>query len=440
MLAIKSITLNSPSKDAKHGAYKQTELGLIPEDWDWVSVGELIKIFRGGAPLRPSDFTENGIKVLPKGGVVRGGWLRINPSDQQFCSRSYFDTYRNNSVDENFTIVVLRDLVPSGPSIGLIVQIKEPEIFILAQGVYGFKTNGRAVPNFLAQLSNTNWYRRVVNSIMVGSTQVHITNTAFKQIRVPLPSVTEQQAIAEALSDADALIESLEQLIVKKRYINSRLLEDLVTGTKRLPKCSDKWVEKRLGCCAVLKARIGWQGLKTAEYLESGDYCLITGTEFNNGRIDWSKCHYVEKRRYDQDRNIQVKFNDVLVTKDGTIGKVSIIKDMPADATLNSGIFVARPINGSFEPDFFYYVLRSSVFEKFLDQLAAGSTINHLYQKDFVNFVFKVPPTTAEQNEITDILREVEGEIGQLESKLDKAKQIKQGMMQDLLTGKVRLI
>jgi type I restriction enzyme, S subunit len=215
--------------------YKQTEVGIIPEPWDVLPFATLITNFRGGAALEPSDFTSAGVKVLPKGGVGRTGWLRVEDSEAQYCSPGYAATHQKNQVDETFTVVVLRDLVPSGPSIGLMVQIRAPEVFVLAQGVYGFKPSPRALPGYLVQLSNTAWYRRLANSIMVGSTQVHITNTAFKRFLIPLPPPPEQEVISEALGNADALIESLEQLITKKRQIKQGAMQELLTGKKRLP-------------------------------------------------------------------------------------------------------------------------------------------------------------------------------------------------------------
>ena len=243
----------------------------------------------------------------------------------------------------------------------------------------------------------------------------------------------DQEAIAEALSDADALIESLEQLIAKKRHLKQGAMQELLRPR-------DGWVEKRLGNTAILKARIGWQGLTTAEYLNSGSFCLVTGTDFKGGFIDWSNCHYVEESRYRQDKNIQLKEHDVLVTKDGTIGKVALVNRLDKLATLNSGVFVIRPIENAFYPDFFYYLLCSRMFTDFLAQLSAGSTINHLYQKDFVNFLYKTPATVHEQTAIAAILSDMDAEIAALEAKLAKYRQIKQGMMYNLLTGRIRLI
>jgi type I restriction enzyme S subunit len=196
---------------------------------------------------------------------------------------------------------------------------------------------------------------------------------------------------------------------------------------------------KRLGHTAVLKARIGWQGLTTAEYQNSGDFYLVTGTDFGNGFINWNNCHFVIKVRYRQDKHIQLKQGDVLVTKDGTIGKVAYVSELPRPATLNSGVFVIRPNGSAFIPKFFYYLLCSRIFTEFLVQLSAGSTINHLYQKDFVTFVYPVAPTLEEQSTIAEVLADVDGLLEALDKLIAKKRAIKQAAMQQLLTGKTRL-
>jgi type I restriction enzyme S subunit len=284
-------------------------------------------------------------------------------------------------------------------------------------------------------------FSKYAESVSVRSGMPKINRSELAEYIVALPSTkAEQEAIAEALSDADALIESMEQLLAKKRQLKQGAMQELLTGKKRLPGFSGEWEIKRLGNTAVLKARIGWQGLTTAEYLDSGDYYLVTGTEFKDGYIDWNRCHYVNESRYEQDKYIQLKEHDVLVTKDGTIGKVALVTNLPKPATLNSGVFVVRAIEDAFHPEFFYYLLYSNVFTEFLVQLSAGSTINHLYQKDFVGFVYRTPATTDEQIAVAAILSDMDADIAALEAKLAKARELKQGMMQELLTGKIRLV
>jgi len=295
-------------------------------------------------------------------------------------------------------------------------------------------TNITCSQDYLLHVLMSPLIQNTIESLQTVGAQPKLALTRIRNFDIPLPPTkAEQEAIAEALSDTDALIESLEQLIAKKCQIKQGAMQELL-----YPK--NEWVEKRLGNTATLKARIGWQGLTTAEYLESGDFYLVTGTDFKDSSIDWSNCHYVDESRYKQDKNIQLKKHDVLVTKDGTIGKVALITNLEKPATLNSGVFVIRPIEDAFYPDFFYYLLCSNLFAEFLGQLSAGSTINHLYQKDFVNFTYKTPATIDEQIFIAEILSNIDTEIAALEAKLAKARQIKQGMMQELLTGRIRLV
>src|SRR5690606_33585449 len=129
----------------------------------------------------------------------------------------------------------------------------------------------------------------------------------------------------------------------------------------------------------------------------------------------------------------QIKQNDVLITKDGTIGKIAFIDKINNPTTLNSGVFVARPKNNTIHNRFFYYVLMSFYFDDFLSKITAGSTITHLYQKDFVHFNFILPPL-REQEAIAEALSDADAWIERLEQLIAKNRLIKQGAMQELLT------
>lgn len=283
--------------------------------------------------------------------------------------------------------------------------------------------------------------QKIIDDTQGGAMKNLVGMDIFKKAPIVLPEKKEQTAIAEALSDVDSLIFSLKKLIEKKKAIKQGAMQELLTGKKRLLGFSGEWKELNFAESAKLKARIGWQGLTTSEYLQSGYAYLVTGTDFYNGRIKWETCHFVDEKRYKQDLNIQIKKHDILLTKDGTIGKVAYISDIQKPTTLNSGVFVIRPVKEeSFAPNFVYHVLNSFLFENFLSKLSAGSTINHLYQKDFVDFTFKAPSILDEQQAIAKVLSDMDSEIEQLEKKLAKYQQIKQGMMQELLTGRIRLV
>jgi type I restriction enzyme S subunit len=197
----------------------------------------------------------------------------------------------------------------------------------------------------------------------------------------------------------------------------------------------EDWEVVNIVDVSTMKARIGWQGLTVSEYQENGDYYLITGTDFYNGKVNWNTCHFVTKDRYEQDANIQIKQGDILITKDGTIGKIAFVDFLPLASTLNSGVFVIRPKKDDYSSLFMYYVFNSVYFDTFLNKLTAGSTIIHLYQKDFVKFNFPLPPK-PEQLAIATVLSDADALISATEKLIAKKKAIKQGAMQELLKPK----
>ena len=200
----------------------------------------------------------------------------------------------------------------------------------------------------------------------------------------------------------------------------------------------EDWQLQSVGKHCSVKARIGWQGLRSDEYLTSGEYGLITSTDIVDGMVDWRTCCFVSKARYSQDLNIIVQENDTLISKDGTIGKVGIVQNIPFPSTLNSGVFVVRPKLDNVYKKYLAFAFKSIYFQDFINRLTAGSTIVHLYQKDIVKFMFPVPPI-AEQRAIAEALSDVDGLIAALDKKIAKKRLLKQGAMQQLLTGKKRL-
>lgn len=247
-----------------------------------------------------------------------------------------------------------------------------------------------------------------------------------------------QEKIAQTLSQFDTYIDDIAELIEKKKGIRDGALEDLIYQRTRLKGFDGKWKKVSFNQVIVPKARIGWQGLKKHEYLRSGYSYLIGGTDFDHGTVSLDAISYVSQERYDMDANIQVSTNDVLVTKDGTIGKVAMVPELNKPATLNSGVFVFRTKEGLL-PAFLFRVLQSSVFREFIDTLSAGSTIKHLYQKDLKKFEFDIPVDSKEQEAIAEVLTAMDKEIADLETERKKIIQIREGAMDDLLTGRVRL-
>lgn len=404
----------------------------IPDDWNVLTLGDYAQIFRGGSPrpiqafLTASDQGINWIKI----GDVGVGDKFIESTEEKIIpegvSRSRM-VYRGDLILSNSMsygrpyIMNIEGCIHDG---WLVIQ-KYDKVFYRDYLYYALSSD-LTMQQYVAMAA--------------GSSVQNLNKEKVSKVVLPCPKISEQKKIAEALSSMDALIVDLQKLISKKKDIRQGTMQMLVTGKQRLDGFEGNWVKINLAKNSRLKARIGWQGLTTAEYLDEGYSYLITGTDFQDGRINWNGCHYVDYYRYEQDPNIQVSNGDLLLTKDGTIGKVAFVSDLKRPATLNSGVFLVKPITDAYTAHFMFYVLESSVFKNFLQQLSAGSTINHLYQKDLVKFDLYVPPTKEEQEAIAGILFDMDSGIYKLEEKLSKYQKIKQGMMEELLTGKVRLI
>ena len=282
------------------------------------------------------------------------------------------------------------------------------------------------------------FYRSYPWDALEGTTIQRLYNNIILNTDIHLPSLPEQEEIAQTLSEFDTYIDDLTELIEKKKGIRDGALEDLICRKTRLKGFDGRWKKVSFNQVIIPKARIGWQGLKKHEYLRSGYSYLIGGTDFDHGTVSLDAISYVSQERYDMDANIQVSANDVLVTKDGTIGKVAMVPELSKPATLNSGVFVFRTKQGLL-PVFLFRVLQSSVFREFIDTLSAGSTIKHLYQKDLKKFEFEIPDDTKEQEAIAEVLTAMDKEIADLETEREKIIQIREGAMDDLLTGRVRL-
>lgn len=407
--------------------YKQTEIGLIPEDWEVKTLAHVgdVKMCKR---IFSYQTTERGDIPFFKIGT-------FGKEPDAFISKEIYKNFKNKfSFPKEGSI-----LISAAGTIGRTIVYNGEDAYFQDSNIVWIDNDENLISN-----SYLRHIFPVINFRTEGGTIQRLYNSILKSGTFPCPSKREQRAIVIALSDTDELINKLDKLIAKKKDIKLGAMQQLLTppnkGGKRLPGFSGEWEEKNLGKSASLKARIGWQGLTTSEYLQSGNYTLVTGTDFKGGFIDWDNCVYVEKERYIQDKNIQLKLNDILVTKDGTIGKVALINELPMPTTLNSGVFVIRSINNSFDQRFFYYILMSQHFTEFLNKLTAGSTISHLYQKDFVHFNFIIPNNIIEQQAIAKILSEMDEEIKVLERKKVKYQNVKQGMMQELLTGKTRLV
>ena len=197
----------------------------------------------------------------------------------------------------------------------------------------------------------------------------------------------------------------------------------------------ESWNTKRVKYVASLKGRIGWQGLTSDEYIDEGPY-LITGIDFQNGCIDWSNCVHVSDKRWEEASEIQIRNGDLLITKDGTVGKVAIVSGLESKASLNSGVLLIRT-GKEYDKRFLFWVLQSEEFWTWFRLKNAGnSTIIHLYQGDFAEFCYTFP-RLSEQQAIADYLDAQCAKIDSITADLEKQIELLQKYKKSLITETV---
>ena len=304
--------------------------------------------------LRDIEYTKCEKKKLKYGDIIleKSGGTDLNPVGRVV----FFDKNDPNDVylTNNFTTTL---------------RVKDNKInsrFLLLFLLYNYKYKG--VHKF---------YNKTT-----GIQNLQVSNL-IKNTYVPLPEIKIQSAIVEILDKIKNMIKKREkQILLFDELVKSRFIEMFGDFENSTP----------IGDVCTIKARIGWQGLSKKEYLLSGEYRLITGVDFNKGRINFENCYYVNKERYEQDDNIKIKMGDVLVTKDGTIGKVAIVDKLDIPATLNSGVFVLRNKDSTLNNIFLVYSLLSEDFKRFIENIKIGATVPHLNQSSFVKYKIKLPP------------------------------------------------
>ena len=167
-----------------------------------------------------------------------------------------------------------------------------------------------------------------------------------------------------------------------------------------------------VGTDLYLKGRIGWKGLSKDEYLEKSQFRIINGTALEGKFINWKKCGFISEERYEESQEIKLKENDILISKDGTLGKIGYVKNLKAPSTVASGIFVLRNIiSDKLDTDYLYHFLKSNIFTDFINRMkASGSTILHLYQRDLAQLELDVPEIKL-QKRIAQVLNFIDSKI-----------------------------
>ena len=258
-----------------------------------------------------------------------------------------------------------------------------------------------------------------IESLLVGGGRAKLNAETLMGIDLLLPNKAEQIRIGKYLAQLDNLI-TLHQCKCQ------------IDGCRFQSPLAITWEQRKLSEIATMHARIGWQNLRTSEFLDSGDYMLITGTDFIDGAVNFDTCHYVERERYEQDKHIQIRNGSILITKDGTLGKVAYIQGLTMPATLNAGVFNVE-IKDENEVDnrYLFQYLKAPFLMDYVDKKATGGTIKHLNQNILVDFPV-VLPHKAEQEKIGEYFLAIDHLITLHQRKYDKLTNVKKSMLEKM--------
>lgn len=394
--------------------YTQTEVGVLPEDWPLYNLEEISVISR----LAGAEYTSVW-KETPNGEItaLRG----FNIGKGKIVERDIVHISNELSLKLKRSRLCKGDVVyPCVGSIGNAAVITEDNKYHIQQNIARITPNSKILSStYLANYLMSFLSDREVARFNASSSQPSVLVGSLRQYRIPLPPTkAEQETIAGALSDADALIGSLEKLITKKRQIKQGAMQELLTGKKRLPGFGGQWEIKRLGeICEIVMG----QSPSSAYYNDKGNGLpLIQGNADIVGR-------QTIKRVFTTGVTKRGRRGDTLMTVRAPVGEIS---RAIFDVCLGRGVCAIR-----FSNDFLYHALIAK--EPTWTKLSKGSTFNSVNSTDVKAFHIELPLDEAEQVALANIFFDMDAKIDVLEGKLAKARDLKQGMMQELLTGRL---
>lgn len=389
--------------------YKQTEVGVIPEDWDAVPLAALGD-FSKGSGVRKHEAKSGDLPCIRYGEI----YTHHNDIVRDFHS------YISRAVAATAKRLKRGDILFAGSG-ETKEEIGKAASFVSCAEAYAggdivILSPRTCSSEFLGYALNAPEVARQKSSKGQGDAVVHISTSALASISVAVPPLPEQSAIATALSNVDALLAAQDALIAKKRAIKQGAMQELLTGKRRLPGFSGEWEVKRLGDVAHIKT-----GSRNNEHkVEGGDYPFFVRSEFVE-RIDGYS--------YDCEA--------ILVPGEGKIGE--IFHYITGRFDVHQRVYAITQFAADVSGQFVHLFMKAH-FGQWAMQNTVKATVDSLRLPTFQNFQMRLPPTKDEQVEIVKVLCDMGAELTSIEAQRAKTAQLKQGMMQALLTGRIRLI
>lgn len=407
--------------------YKRTEVGVIPDDWEVKRLHALAdRIMVGIASAATHAYRDRGVVMFRNQNIKPG---RLDDRDVLYIDEVYEENYRNKRLKAG-------DLLTARTGYPGTTSIVPPQY----QGAQSFTTlitrprQNLVDSEYLCCYVNSEAGKNYFGRNQIGGGQKNVNAGSLKHLPVALPPTkAEQQAIAKALSDADALIGSLEQLIAKKHGIKQGAMQELLTGERRLPGFAGKWTEKAIGQVADIDNDNLAANTKPNYFfryisLDDVEKGVLKGTT----EVVFKSAPSRARRR--------IRKGDVLFgTVRPNLQSHCIITHEVEDYICSTGFAVIRCRSGQAVPWFIFANLFGHNMKRQIERLIAGSNYPAVNGRD-VRELRLVMPEPEEQQAIASALSDMDVEVAALEEKRAKALKIKQGMLQELLTGRIRLV
>lgn len=410
--------------------YRQTDAGVIPADWGARTLLQLAdnkkELFDDGDWVEAEYLTSTGIRLIQTGNIGEGAFIAKEP--KKYISPESFKKLRCKELEVG-DILICRLAAPAGRAC-ILPNIGEDRV-ITAVDVTIFRPSPNVADRrYLVHSFNTRHWFEAVNERCGGSTRTRISRGQLGKMSVGIPALPEQRAIADALSDADALIGALDQLIAKKRDLKQAAMQQLLTGRRRLPGFRGEWEGKLIGDVAS----------PSTEKNSSGGPLPVLTCSKHLGFMD--SLAYFKNQVFSKDlstykviRRGQIGYPANHV-EEGSIGLQSLY-----DVALVSPIYVVFSVAAEVNSYFLHRVLKLDIYrQKFRTATAASvDRRGSLRWPTFSEIEISLPPR-PEQDAIAEALSDMEAELAALERRRDKTRALKQGMMQELLPGRTRLV
>lgn len=422
--------------------YIETELGLLPSDWNIDKLEGLFKTFSSASYSRDDMVATSGIACVHYGDIhTKFGYIvDLEKEELPLVTNEQGRRYKLLKDGD----VLLADASEDDEGIGKAIAIICHGKLAIA-GLHTIplraKKQNKFDTKYPSYLFAGRLVKRQVERLSEGTKVNSITYTKIKDVLLPLPPTkTEQTAIAEALSDIDSLIRNFDRTIAKKQNIRQDAMEQLLSGQLRLPGFRKKWVESELGQLGRMVRGVGYKPEQSHRLLSLNSTLLLRSTNVQNGKICTTDVVYVDD---DCIRSEQImKQGDVLIcTANGSrelVGKSALFLES-IKCTFGAFMGVFRCYDAQFS-SFVYYLFQSQKYRHLLEDILTGSAINNLNASQIEGLVFLLPDDNEEIFAIADTLTAMDDEIAMLQLERDKYANIRAGMMDELLSGKKRLI